>query len=238
MADRPYKRRRIAPTPVPDASLVSTAAMRSPYNRIRALEKKVRTIQKDKELKYLDTNINADFDATAEIPATGGQICLIGQGDDVVNRVGDKCTIKSVQVVGTITYSPGAGTLGATSVYLWVIQDTQANGAAASVTTVFTGTDMSQDCIRNMQYRQRYRTLGRMVFVLESKAGASGAYSKAVCPVNFYKKVNVPMVFSAGTAALTSIATNNIFLVAGSDGSTDDLVHLAGTARVTFTDGQ
>jgi len=48
-----------------------------------------------------------NFDATGEIPATG-QLCFIQTGDTLNNRDGAVVEVKSLQIRGTITFTPAA----------------------------------------------------------------------------------------------------------------------------------
>ena len=59
-----------------------------------------------------------------------------------------------------------------------------------------------------------------------------------ILPINIYKRVNIDMEYdnSAATGAITTITSNNIFLLAGTAGSSDDLISVGGTCRLRFTD--
>ena len=52
-------------------------------------------------------------------------------------------------------------------------------------------------------------------------------------PVDWYKKVDIPMDWSSTTGAITEIRSNNIFLTAGAAGF-DDVVTFSGTCRLRF----
>lgn len=91
------------------------------------------------ELKFFDTAVSFTPDSTLEVPATG-QWCLIPQGDTESTRDGRIAVIRSFQfrgtLVGPINTSPADA-----YVNLWVVLDTQANGAAATAADVFNGAD-------------------------------------------------------------------------------------------------
>lgn len=91
------------------------------------------------ELKFFDTAVSFLADNTLEVPATG-QWVLIPQGDTQSTRDGRLAIIKSIQFRGVIT---GSSTTNESrygiTFYMWVILDTQANGAAAAAADVFTG---------------------------------------------------------------------------------------------------
>lgn len=234
MSSRPYKKRRITPKPVVDGPLVSSAAMKSTYNRLVTVEKKVRALQKDVELKCLDTTQNFNFRAVAAIPSTG-QISLIPIGTDVHSRIGDKVTITSIRVKGTATLDPTTAADASVAMQLYVILDRQPNGAAATYADIFTDTNIF-NALRNIQHTDRFQTLGVITLTCSPKAGVSGAYNIDSVPFDWYRKCKIPMQFSAGTGAITSISSNNIFLVQGTEGYNDNTVHCNGVARITYSD--
>lgn len=186
------------------------------------------------ELKFFDTAISFTFDATGEVPATG-QLALIPQGVTEATRVGRACIVKSIQLRGNIVFAPSTAASAATSVILLLVQDTQCNGAAAAVTDVLTSTNMSTAMI-NLDNSQRFRILKRMTFTLNSPAGVSTAFNNVVRHFDVYKKCHIPMDYSSTTGAITEIRSNNIFLLAGSDGASDDLVTCGAICRLRFAD--
>jgi len=187
------------------------------------------------ELKFFDTTNAFAFDATGEVPATG-QLNLIPQGVTESTRVGRKCVIKSIQMRGIVLLQPAAAAVSASTAYLYVVLDKQCNGAAAAATDVLTGTNFSQ-AFHNLSNSQRFVVLKKMKWTLQPSAGVTTAYNNVARSYDWYKKCNIPLEFSSTTGAITEIRSNNIFLLAGSDGQTDDLINLAGTCRVRFSDG-
>lgn len=187
------------------------------------------------ELKFFDTTLDFSLDATGEVPATG-QLVLIPQGVTESTRVGRLCVIKSLQMRGLLAFVPAAGATAATHAFIYVVLDTQANGAAAAITDVLTSNVMTRALI-NLNNSQRFRILKRFVVPLMPGAGVTTAYNNTVAMVDYYTKLNVPLDFSSTAGALTEIRSNNIFLLAGSDATSDDTVVFAGTARVRFSDG-
>jgi len=186
------------------------------------------------EKKFFDTNLNFTVDTTGEVPATG-QLCLIPQGTTESTRVGRKCQLKSIQVRFTAQYIPGADTLGCTSYYILLVQDTQCNGAAAATTDVMTSTNLSWAML-NMANSQRFRILARWSGVLQSGAGVSAAYGRDEKIVDFYRKLNIPMEYSSTTGAIGEIKSNNLFLLASTDNTTDDTINILGNCRLRYTD--
>lgn len=187
------------------------------------------------ELKVFDTANSFTFDATGEVPATG-QLCLVQTGDTLNDRDGAVIQVKSLQLRGIVTYAPGAAAVAATTAYLYVVQDRQANGAAAAITDVLTSTNMAT-AMGNVPNQYRFKILKRIVIPLTSPSGGSTAYNNIVMPVEEYIKFFKPVEirYKASTGAVTDLTSNNIFLLAGTDGGSDDLVSYAGTARLRFT---
>jgi len=193
------------------------------------------------ELKFFDTTLAFDVDATAEVPATG-QLALIPQGVTQSERVGRKCVVKSIACHGTVKINPGAAATAANVVYIYMLQDTQCNGAAASAsgdTGVFTNADLGVAHM-NLANGQRFKILKKWVIALSPAAGATTALNAVIKPFSMYKKCNIPLEYdaSADTGAITTIRSNNIFLVAGAQniGGGDDIVTVSGSCRLRYSD--
>lgn len=187
------------------------------------------------ELKAFDTALSFNLDATGEVPATG-QLCFVQQGDGLANRDGVVIQVKSLQIRGLLVFTPAAAATAATHAYIYIVHDRQANGAAAAITDVLTSTTMAT-ALGNVANQYRFKILKRIVIPFQPGAGVSGAYNNVTVPIDEYIKFNKPMEirYTANAGAITDIASNNIFLLAGSDGQSDDLVFCAGTARLRFT---
>lgn len=185
------------------------------------------------ENKFFDTAISFTADITGEVPATG-QLNLIPQGVTESQRIGRKCTLKSLQIRLNSFFDPAANNLPAI-LYLYVVLDTQANGAAAAVTDVMTSSVMGT-ALLNLANSDRFVILKRYTREFSLGAGVDGAYGAVSHTWNHYMKLNIPIEFSSTTGAIGEIKSNNIFLLAGSDGNTDDLITVTGTARVRYSD--
>lgn len=192
------------------------------------------------ELKFFDTAVSFTADATNEIPATG-QLSLIPQGDTQSNREGRKAVVKSIQCSGLVNFTPGAGATASDILTMWIVQDTQCNGAAATVADdnsgIFIGTGANASvAVRCLANSDRFRILKKWTIPLVASAGVTTAYNNVSKPVEMYKKCNIPIEYDASvtTGALTSIRSNNIFLVAGTAGGSDDTITCSMTARLRF----
>jgi len=185
------------------------------------------------EKKFFDTALAFTFDATGEVPATG-QLTLIPQGDTESTRDGRKATIESIQIRGQAVYIPGAAAAAAACAFLYVVLDTQANGAAAAVTDVFTTNAMSTNLL-NLNNSGRFRIIKKIVIPMNPPAGATTAFNNVYKQVEFYKKCSIDVDWSSTTGALTEIRSNNIFLLAGSSGiAADDTIDFSGVCRLRF----
>lgn len=185
------------------------------------------------ENKFFDTALSFLCDSTGEVPATG-QLTLIPQGVTESTRVGRKCTLKSIQLRLFANFDPGAGSVASTNIYIYVVQDTQCNGAAAAITDVLTSNVMGSALI-NLANSQRFVIHKRLVCTLQSGAGVTGAYGNAAKTIDYFKKVNIPIEFSSTTGAITEIRSNNLFLLAGASVG-DDVTTITGNCRLRFSD--
>lgn len=185
------------------------------------------------ELKFFDTALSFNIDATGEVPATG-QLNLIPQGVTESTRVGRKCVIKSIEMKFDTLLVPAAAANSATVSSVYVVLDKQCNGAAAVATDVFTGT-VFPTALRNLANSERFVILKKFVWAQNSAAGVTTAYNNTVRHFEWYKKCNIPLEFSSTTGAITELKSNNIFLLAGSN-PLDDLVQVSGNCRVRFSD--
>jgi len=195
------------------------------------------------EVKFFDTAVSFNADSTAEVPATG-QWALIPQGDTQSTRDGRLARIKSIQFRGQIEGTNGAGSVARVrgAIYIWVILDRQANGAAAAVTDVFTGT-AAQNMLLNLNNSKRFKILHKEVVApqtwgfYDSTVVTEGTFA---VPLEFYiPNVNILMDWDSTTGAITEIKSNNIFIIAGvsqvANGTTlDDEYLVSGNARLRF----
>jgi len=184
------------------------------------------------EKKFFDTTLSFLFDTTGEVPATG-QLALIPQGDTESTRDGRECVIKGIHIRGNMTFTPAAAATAAGATHLYLILDTQCNGAAAAITDVFTESALSVSML-NLANSGRFRILKHWTHYWNASAGVTTAYNDIVKAIDFYKPLNLKMQFSSTTGAITEIKSNNLFLCAGATANIDDLVTFAGRCRLRF----
>jgi len=182
------------------------------------------------EKKFFDTQLSFNFDTTGEVPATG-QLALIAQGDTESTRDGRLAVIKSIQIRGSVTLVPAAAANPSSTAFLYLILDTQCNGAAAAITDVFTSNEMAVNML-NLNNSGRFRILKKWVMNFNPSAGVTTAYANTVKQLEFYKRCNIKMDWSSTAGAITEIRSNNLFLCAGA--TSDDLIQMNGTCRLRF----
>lgn len=187
------------------------------------------------ELKVFDTALSFTFDATGEVPASG-QLSLIQTGDTLNNRDGAVIMVKSLTIRGSLALVPAAAATASGIVYLYVVQDKQCNGAAAAVTDVLTSTDL-KSALGNVPNQFRFRIVRKFAVEMNSEAGVTTAYNNYTKHFEEYIEFKKPLEirYTASAGAITDLASNNLFLIAGSTGTIDDLVTMTGVARLRFT---
>lgn len=187
------------------------------------------------EVKVFDTALSFNIDTTGEVPATG-QLCLVTVGDTLNNRDGAVIEVKSLQIRAQFTFTPAAAATASGVTYLYVMLDKQCNGAAAAVTDVMTSTTFA-DAMPNVPNQYRFKTIRRIPLVFTAPAGVTTAYNNVHAWIDEYIVFKKPIQirYTASAGAITDVASNNLFLMAGASGAIDDLVTVTGTSRLRFT---
>jgi len=184
------------------------------------------------ESKFFDTALSFLVDTTPEVPASG-QLALIPQGDTESTRDGRQCTIESIQIRASLAFQPSTAAVAATHTDIYLVLDTQCNGAAAAVADVFSGGTTIYKDMLNLSNSGRFRILKHFSHDYAATAGATTAYNNIVKQIEFFKKCNIPMQYNSTAGAITEIRSNNLFLIAGSVAN-DDLVTVTGNCRLRF----
>jgi len=187
------------------------------------------------ELKFLDTATSFTVDATGEVPTTG-QLNLIPQGIGESERVGRKVTIKKVQLRWTVTAN--SNNFVGSVLRLMLVQDTQCNGQAATYSGV--GGVLESDTVtafRNLENVERFRVLKDWFLPMVPTAGIVTTFNVPIRCLTFNKSCNIPIEFdsAAATGALTTIRSNNLFLLARSS-IDDDIFLVSGVVRIRYLD--
>ncbi len=166
------------------------------------------------EMKFLDTTVDVvSVAASGEITDT---INVIAQGVTESQRIGRKCTIRSIQwnyqmvlPARDALATPGNGDTLRAIIYL----DKQCNGATATVTDILeTATWQS---FRNLANQGRFTILyDKQTNLNYLTLGSDGAAVISSCIMvrsyKFSKKCAIPIEFDSTTGALTEMRSNNI----------------------------
>ncbi len=187
----------------------------------------------NKESKFFDTAVDL---STATAGTVVASMNLIPQGTGEAERVGRKCTLRSINYRYTMTLNT-TGTIANTSATVRVIvfHDKQANGATATVTNILESAAFLS--FNNLANKNRFRTLHDKIYSLESHAGAgngtSDGFAEATTFGSAFIKCNIPLEFDSTAGAITELKSSNIgilWIVS------QNLVTVVGTVRVRYTD--
>ncbi len=189
------------------------------------------------ELKFHDVDLDdAVVAATGTVTAT---VNIIAQGTTESERIGRKCTLKSIlwKYQVNIPEVDGAGDPAAgDATRIIMFMDKQANGATAAVTDVLESADFQS--FRNLANSGRFQILLDKLVTLNyataaSLAGGTIDQSNVQRNGSFYKKCNIPIEFSGVTGAIGEIRSNNIGVLLISDAG---LSGFASKIRLRFSD--
>ncbi len=191
------------------------------------------------ELKFHDTTL-----VDAVVANTGGilnSLNLIAQGVTESQRIGRKCTVKSVYwhyEVTMPTQDAIAIPITGDSVRCIMYQDKQTNGATATAALLLEATVTLQS-FRNLANQSRFNILMDKVHTLNYRGmNSDGAgltsQGKVVQEFKFYKKCNIPLEFDDTTGAITELRTNNIGILLI---STNGIIGFSSKIRLRFSDG-
>ncbi len=185
-----------------------------PIKRRRAFVPYARRASAAGELKFHDVDLNDG------VIANGGtitpSICLIAQGVTESERVGRKCTIKSVnwRYQVSLPEFDAAGTPATpTTVRFIVYLDKQCNGAAAVTTDLLETADIHS--FRNLSNTGRFMfmldkviTLNYITMASDGAGVVSGG--EVFREFTFFKQCSLPIEFNGTTGVIGEIRSNNI----------------------------
>ncbi len=187
----------------------------------------------NQELKFLDVDIAGNFDVAGNRIVT---LNTIVQGTGESERIGRKCTLKSIQWRSALTLADTdtaatASSLGRLIVYI----DKQTNGAQAAILDVLE--TASVFAYRNLSNTQRFTVLADHTFTMTSSAAAEvpgNDYGSVKRQYSFYKKVNIPLEFSGTTGVIAELRSNNLACLFIS--TDNDRISIDGNLRLRFSD--
>ena len=165
------------------------------------------------ELKFHDLDID-DAVVAANGTIAEDSVVAIAQGVTETDRLGRKCVVKNINWRFDLRLPVRATATGGLSDVVRVIlyHDKQANGATAAITDILESDDYQS--FNNLANKARFRTLMDRTYNLDAPGGqGDGAVNDSnemILSDSFYKRVNIPLEFSAGTGAITELRSSNI----------------------------
>jgi len=166
------------------------------------------------ELKFFDTTVTSTgVSATGTILSTS--LNLIPEGTTESNRIGRKCLVTSVSLIGSIEL-PGALIAAhgdATDIVRFIVYvDKQCNGATATVADLLENATFRSHY--NLANESRFRILSDTSRSLNANVFGSTNFGDFEIPLKYKKKLKVPVEFDSTTGALTEVRSNNIGVLA------------------------
>ncbi len=183
------------------------------------------------ENKFFDTLLGGTAFATAGV-VFSPSLNLIPQGVTESTRVGRKCIIKKINLMGFLLLN--SGTAQTTDTYrVMLVLDKQCNGAAATVLGVLETAD--EKSFNNLSNSNRFTVLKNWYGSINKTADIGTNINATMKTLKYNKACNIPIEFSSTTGAITEIRSNNLFLIGlTSTGTTLSISH---NTRVRFSDG-
>jgi len=189
------------------------------------------------ELKFHDQEIDDAIIAAGGVLTTS--INLIAQGTGESERIGRKCTVRSIMWRGALTLPEGElqGAPGTGERFRLILyHDKQANGAAATALGILevVGVDNYRnlansgrfDILYDKHIDLNHLTLSHFAVNSFSFAGVNRGFS-------FFKKCAIPLEFDAAAGALTELRSNNLGVLIISEGGSGAI---ASSVRLRFSD--
>jgi len=189
------------------------------------------------EVKFLDnTDVNTSPIATTGSILNSGSLNLIAQGTDENERIGRKCTLKSIHLRGNFFLPADTDLDNSDYARLILYWDRQANGAAATAANIMERTDINS--FRNLSNTGRFVILADITEELNIQAasgdgGANNDTGRVEKCFTINKKVNIPLEFDSTAGAITELRSNNVGVLCFSNHAEAGVIF---DARVRFTD--
>ncbi len=167
-------------------------------------------------------------------------LLTIAEGNGESERIGRKLTIKKIGWRYECRI-PTTATAANTSdiIRVMMVLDKQANGALGANTDVLENDDYQS--FNNLSNSQRFRILMDKSYAMHCPAGSGRgtadtlSYGEHIITAQWHKECNIPIEYdnSASTGVITSIRSNNIFIIVGSKSG---LGGFASQVRIRYTD--
>ncbi len=190
------------------------------------------------EMKFHDVTVDDGVVAASMNVQTA--LLVIPEGNGESDRVGRKITIKKIGWRYEVLL-PTTATAADTSdvVRVMMILDKQANGALGTNTSVLEDDDYQS--FNNLANSKRYRILMDKSYSITSQSGSGRgttdtlSYGDAVITAQWHKPCSIPIEYdnSATTGVITSIRSNNLFVIVGSKSG---VAGFRSKVRIRYTD--
>lgn len=186
--------------------------------------KKINTLLKNIEYKFFEvtTNVSPANDQIIE-----DSLVKIAQGDTGITRDGRKIVVTGIHFRGHIKMDAGGSGAG---LRLVLYHDKQPNGATASTTDYFSSANALTNSFRNLNTIKRFKVLHDKTYILNQ---TSATVSQILRHVVINLKVNIPIVYTSTTGAITELLESNIGLLSSANNQTLDL---DGIWRIRYMD--
>lgn len=180
--------------------------------------KKLKSIANAEELKFHDTDVGVNLNSS-NITIDDSIVAGLAQGDNDNDRDGNKVTVKSVYINGSIRIEQqvSASVNVPTSVVVdtYLILDKQCNGAAPNVTDIFTANDYN--AFMNLDNKERFSILKKKRTTLTvglNHDGTNYFSNEHYKAFEIYKgNLSLPIMYDDTAGNLSGIRSNNLFLV-------------------------
>ncbi len=190
------------------------------------------------ELKFHDVDVTDAVIAQGCQVFSAGTINIIPQGVTEKQRVGRKCTVKSINWRYNVNL-PGTATNGETSdtIRIMLYQDKQCNGATITNTDLLESNNFQS--FNNLANSSRFRVLMDKTHEIHSPSGSGRgstdtlSFGEMSFNGTLFKKCNIPLEFDAATGALTELRSNNLNVMVC---SASGFVGFTSKIRLRFTD--
>lgn len=198
------------------------------------------------ESKYVDiTSHDLDVDAVGTAGTNFALLSTIPQGVTAITRVGRRATITSVHLQGQYLPPVTATSLADLDNYfqrikLWVVHDTQANGAIFTAATFLASADINS--YRNLNNSSRFKVLAtRQIVSNPDSVSGDGASATKLCrsahPWKVDIKCCIPIDFNSTAGVITEQKLSSIYLFAMAENSDASAIGaLTFFSRIRFTD--
>lgn len=171
----------------------------------------------------------------SESDPSNGSISAIGQGTGVSLRDGRTCTLRHLDIRGSVDKVISGSPENANIIRVIVLLDKQTDGAQFKGEDVMTSITFVENAHRNLLFEKRFEILKDTTFLLEPKVGAVDGGSTTTWGIakTFHWKfdLDIPVEFKSNLTNVSAITNNSLHVMAFSE---DNGYFLKYESRVRF----